>query len=214
MDALRRAVRDSTAASQARQAVGAQSAPVGVQNVEIPEVQMSQAKGYADSGPAARPITVEDLVAVITGVLQVQQPPPPPPAPVVRTAASIITDFVRISPLTFSGEGDPILAEKWKEQILKHLDALEITDDATWIRLATFQFQDSAETWWRSVRDVRDVSKITWKEFSTMFMERFFPMVVQEQKRKEFVNLLQRTMSVTEYEIQFTSLSRFILVTV
>ena len=40
-------------------------------------------------------------------------------------------------------------------------------------------------------------------------MEWVFPMVVQEQKRKEFINLLQRTMSVTEYETQFTSLSRF-----
>ena len=113
-------------------------------------------------------------------VLQAQQaqqppplpppPPPPPPAPVVRTAASIITDFVRISPPTFSGEGDPILAEKWEEQILKHLDALEITDDATRIRLATFQFRDSAETWWRSVKDTREVSKLTWKDFSALFM--------------------------------------------
>ena len=41
IDALRRAVRDATANRQARQAVGAQSAPVGVQGVEIPEVQMS-----------------------------------------------------------------------------------------------------------------------------------------------------------------------------
>ena len=92
---------------------------------------------------------------------------------------------------------------------MKHLDALEIRDDDTRIRLATFQFRDSAETWWRSVKDTQDVSKLTWKEFSALFLDRFFPMVVQEQKRQEFSNLLQRTMSVTEYEIKFTSLSRF-----
>ena len=34
-------------------------------------------------------------------------------------------------------------------------------------------------------------------------------MVIHEQKRKEFIDLLQRTMSVMEYETQFTSLSRF-----
>ena len=56
---------------------------------------------------------------------------------------------------------------------------------------------------------MRDVSLITWKEFSSMFMDRLFPMVVQEQKRKEFSDLLQRTLSVTEYDTQFTSLSRF-----
>ena len=131
VDKLRRAVRlarEERAAREAGQVGGAQSAPVGIQRSTVPDVvvsdvQMSQAEGSADSaGPAVRPITAEDLVAVITGVLQAQQaqqppplpppPPPPPPAPVVRTAASIITDFVRIAPPTFSGEGDPILAEK------------------------------------------------------------------------------------------------------
>ena len=63
------------------------------------------------------------------------------------------------------------------------------------------------ETWWRSIRDVRDVSLISWKEFFSLFIDRFFLMVVQEQKRKEFIDLLQQTMSVTEYETQFTSLS-------
>ena len=74
VDKLRRAVREARIARQARQVGGAQSTPVGVPGVrlpetEIPEVQMSQAEGSADSGAAARPITAEDLVAVITGVL-------------------------------------------------------------------------------------------------------------------------------------------------
>ena len=81
VDKLRKAVRlarEEKAAREARQAGGAQSAPVGVPGREIPDivvsdVQMSQAEGSADStGPAARPITAEDLVAVITGVLQAQ----------------------------------------------------------------------------------------------------------------------------------------------
>ena len=66
---------------------------------------------------------------------------------VARTPSSIGTDFCKISPPTFTGEGDPILAEKWKEQIMKHLDLLEILDDAMRIRLAAFQFRDVAETW-------------------------------------------------------------------
>ena len=76
VDKLRKAVRE---ARKARQVSGAQSTPVGVPGVripgvEIPDVQMSQAEGSADSaGPTARPITAEDLVAVITRVLQAQQ---------------------------------------------------------------------------------------------------------------------------------------------
>ena len=89
VDKLRKAVRlarEEKAAREARMAGGAQSAPVGVPGRGIPDVgtsdvQMSQAEGSADFTPAARPITVEDLVAVITGVLQAQQPPPLPPPP-------------------------------------------------------------------------------------------------------------------------------------
>ena len=95
----------------------------------------------------------------------------------VKTPTAIITEFCKLSPPTFTGEGDPILAKKWEEQIVKHLDALEVTDDVTRIRLATFQFRDSAETWWRSVRDTRDVGKMKWKEFSQLFMDRFFSLV-------------------------------------
>ena len=81
VDKLRKAVRlvrEEKAAREARMAGGAQSAPVGVPGRGIPDVgmsdvQMSQAEGSADSTPAARPITAEDLVAVITGVLQAQQ---------------------------------------------------------------------------------------------------------------------------------------------
>ena len=110
---------------------------------------------------------------------------------------------------TFTGEGDPILAEKWKEQIAKYLDLLEVPDDTTRIKLATFQFRDTAETWWRSVRNTRDVPKMTWKQFAKLFMERFFPQVYREQKKSEFIHLLQRMMTVTEYESRFTALSRF-----
>ena len=83
-------------------------------------------------------------------------------------------------PPTFTGEGDPILAEKWEEQIVKYLDLLEVPDDTTRIRLATFQFRDAAETWWKSIRNTRDVPKMTWKEFSKLFMKRFFPQVYRE----------------------------------
>ena len=79
------------------------------------DVQMGEVGTSADPGPAVRPITAEDLVAVITGVLQhqqAQQPPPPPPTPIVKTRASIVTNFCKMLPPTFTGEGDPILAEK------------------------------------------------------------------------------------------------------
>ena len=64
---LRSAVREAAAARRARQAEVQESTPVRDRSVE-----MSQAEASSSSRPAARPITAEDLVAVITGVLQAQ----------------------------------------------------------------------------------------------------------------------------------------------
>ena len=41
-------------------------------------------------------------------------------------------------PLTFTGGGDPMMADHWFMQIEKVLEAMEVTSDTTRIRLATF----------------------------------------------------------------------------
>ena len=67
VDALHKVVRVDIATRRARQVEDAQFTPVGIHDVD-----MSRAEASADLGPAARPITAEDLVAVIMGVLQTQ----------------------------------------------------------------------------------------------------------------------------------------------
>ena len=44
-------------------------------------------------------------------------------------------------PLTFTGGGDPIVADHWFIQIEKVLEAMEITSDTTRIRLVVFQLE-------------------------------------------------------------------------
>ena len=41
-------------------------------------------------------------------------------------------------PPTFTGGGGPMVADHWFMQIEKVLEAMEITSDATWIRLVAF----------------------------------------------------------------------------
>ena len=47
-------------------------------------------------------------------------------------------------PPTFTGGGDPMVADHWFIQIEKVLEAMEITSDATRIRLAAFQLEGEA----------------------------------------------------------------------
>ena len=56
-------------------------------------------------------------------------------------------EFLRMNPPTFHGGSDHMAAESWLDQIMKALDSIQITDDATRILLATYQLRDSADLW-------------------------------------------------------------------
>ena len=47
-------------------------------------------------------------------------------------------------PPTFTGGGDPMVVDHWFMQVEKVLEAMEITSDATKIRLAAFQLEGKA----------------------------------------------------------------------
>ena len=58
---------------------------------------------------------------------------------------SNIQRFRAHHPPTFMGGGDPMVVDHWFMQIEKVLEALEITSDATRIRLAAFQLEGEAQ---------------------------------------------------------------------
>ena len=136
-------------------------------------------------------------------------PPPPKPQQPVRSSTTVIADFCRLQPPIFTGKGDPMLATKWLEQMGKFLKLLSVINDATSIKLVAFQLRDSAEVWWRSIRNSRDITGLTWMEFSELFLQHYFPDVIKDMKRLEFIKFEQGTLSVSDYETRFTAMSKF-----
>ena len=51
-------------------------------------------------------------------------------------------------PPTFKGGGDPMVANHWFRQVGKIFEAMEVTSDATIIRLAAFQLEGESQVWW------------------------------------------------------------------
>ena len=86
---------------------------------------------------------------------------------------------------------------------------MNMEDNAIRIRLSTFQLRDSAETCWKSTKNTTTISTITWATFKGLFLEQSFPSVIQDTKRKEFIDLIQGNSTVSEYEVKFTALSHF-----
>ena len=82
-----------------------------------------------------------------------------------------------------------------------------------WVRLASCMFEDEAAFWWeaalRSTFVDRQFDTITWAEFMEAFNVTYYPDQVREQKAREFSNIQQGTVTVSEFEQKFIQLERF-----
>ena len=76
-------------------------------------------------------------------------------------------------------------ADHWFRQVGKILEAMEITSDATRIRLATFQLEDESQVWWDWVKASRNLEAMTWEEFRELFIGKYFPAFAQHAKARD-----------------------------
>ena len=100
-----------------------------------------------------------------------------------------------------------MVVDHWFMQIEKVLEAMEITSDATRIRLAAFQLDGEAQVWWKWARTSRDLEAMTWADFQELFIGKHFPEITKAQ---EFLELKQGAMTVMDYVTRFTELARFV----
>jgi len=80
------------------------------------------------------------------------------------------------------------------------------------VELAAFRLKGMARVWFDNMLRGRPQGspKLRWKEFVELFMKRFLPQTVRDAKAREFESLRQtEEMSVTEYDLLFTKLSRY-----
>ena len=100
-----------------------------------------------------------------------------------------------------------MVANHWFMQIEKVLEAMEITSDATRIRLVAFQLEGEAQVWWKWARTSRDLEAMTWVEFQELFMGKYFPDTTRHAKAEEFLELKHGAMVVMNYVARFTELA-------
>ena len=86
---------------------------------------------------------------------------------------------------------------------------MEITSDATRTRLAKFHLEGESQVWWDWVKISRNFEAMTWGDFCTLFMSKFFPASTRHAKAREFLELRQGAMTVLEYMAKFIELARF-----
>ncbi|XP_055801767.1 uncharacterized protein LOC129870912 [Solanum dulcamara] len=109
----------------------------------------------------------------------------------------------------FEGTVDPTVAEKWFERIERVFEQLECSDTAKF-KYAVSLLQKYSYDWWVSVPNAREKPPVlTWNDFVKEFNKKYVPPAYHDVNKKEFLNLEQGSMSITEYQQKFLRLSHY-----
>ena len=118
--------------------------------------------------------------------------------------------MARYRPIDFLGRKDdePSMAENWLERTERMLVQMHCTTEDK-LEYASSLLQDEAYQWWVSLIRAAPPEGITWEFFLTEFRKQYVGHIYLSNMRQEFHNLKQRHMSVTEYQREFTRLSKY-----
>ncbi|MQL88197.1 hypothetical protein Taro_020745, partial [Colocasia esculenta] len=129
--------------------------------------------------------TLAHTQASLQAQLEAQQAQAQVPVPQAQDhgGPSIMERFKRMSPLSFKGESDLLLAESWMREIEKIFRAIRCAEDDK-VTLATYMLQERADVWWSSLLHTRfeDGSvEVGWDEFVRLFRAKFVPKHIQDK---------------------------------
>ncbi|MQL75344.1 hypothetical protein Taro_007722, partial [Colocasia esculenta] len=123
----------------------------------------------------------------------------------------IMERFNRMTPPSFKGESDPLMAESWLRETEKIFRAIRCPDEDK-VTLATYMLQERADVWWSSLLRTRfedGAVDVAWDAFVRLFRAKFVPEHIQDKMEQEFLSLTQGSMTVLEYEARFSELSKY-----
>jgi hypothetical protein len=112
---------------------------------------------------------------------------------------------------TFDGSGTPVEAADWLTYVEDKMDVFEILYGDR-VRFGTQLLKEEAQIWWRGVQAAHSSSPgvLTWDAFIRQFERRFYPVTFLEKMKIDLQSFKQEKKSVTEYEVGFNNMVRFV----
>ncbi|KAI3989582.1 hypothetical protein MKX01_036191 [Papaver californicum] len=134
--------------------------------------------------------------------------PPPPRGMQMTERLNLLEKFIRLKPPTFEGSTDPLVVDKWKEDMDKVFVAMRYTQVQRQ-QLVVFQLSGKARKWKNKSIEL-DLDTVTYIQFCECLDTRYFPTTIRTKKIKEFVDVGQiRGELVDDYLDRYISLSCF-----
>jgi hypothetical protein len=100
-------------------------------------------------------------------------------------------------------------ADDWLKTIKKKLQVVQCNNCES-VLFASHQLEGPAVDWWDAYVEAHDEPEsINWQGFKNSFRSHHVPLGVMKLKKKEFKDLKQGSMTVSEYVTRFTQLSHY-----
>ncbi|XP_070032122.1 uncharacterized protein [Nicotiana tomentosiformis] len=83
-------------------------------------------------------------------------------------------------------------------------------EESSEVTFTTFQLKGVVYQWWRAYElgSPAEAISLAWAQFLDMFMREFVPKSLRDKWSVEFEQLCQSAMTVSEYAVRFSDLSR------
>jgi hypothetical protein len=112
---------------------------------------------------------------------------------------------------SFDGSGTPVEAADWLTYVEDKMNVFEIAYGDR-VRFGTQLLKGEAQIWWRGVQAAHSSSPgvLSWDVFIRQFERRFYPVTFLEKMKIDLQSYKQEKKSVTEYEVGFNKMVRFV----
>ena len=183
---------------------GAQDAQVPLQGDPIPNVERDI------EVPEMYNREIREVVIAIARAVTMQANLNMIPRVVKSTMISRLRDYVRMNPPIFLVSEINEDPQEFADGVYKVLSSMRVTSREK-AELASYQLRDVSQIWYTQWKDNRTEGSvpIEYEEFKEAFLVMYFPLERRKIKVEEFINLKQGNMSVMEYSLKFSMLSRY-----
>ncbi|EOY16839.1 Uncharacterized protein TCM_035732 [Theobroma cacao] len=120
-------------------------------------------------------------------------------------------EFMKLKPPSFLGAKSTEDPQVFLDEMDKICTALGCSSHQV-VELTGFRMMEVVQIWFATLKHCRlpGSAPFSWEKFTQAFMDRFLLESVRDAKAQEFETLMQALgMTVSDYDIQFTQLSRY-----
>ncbi|XP_022572945.1 uncharacterized protein LOC106437272 [Brassica napus] len=135
------------------------------------------------------------------------------PAPVPTTShpdfLKIVMIMKNLGTKHYQGGTDPCEADVWLHNIEQNFAATRCPEEFK-KDVAVYYLEKDAISWWLCVERNFGDFNLSWADFRTAFVQKYFPPETRDRLEIKFMGLVQGGLSVRKYEAEFTCLRKYV----